>query len=323
MPDPVLARLAKRLPPVIGYLAAIVAVGVVLLLRLTALAIIPGYSLILFYPTVVLIALLCGLGPGLIASVLSLVAAWFFLMPPPWSFALAEAWEMVVLAIYFSTATMLCFLMHWLRLTIRRLQAEREQSATLYQELNHRVRNSLQLAGSMLAVQASSARGEPEVKAALDNATARVRAIGVVHESLVISSDLKEVELARYLEKVCRQLVEPTALDCTIEVGPIWIATKRASILAMIAHELITNVAKYAYPAGTGGPIRISCRREPDGMVRLTVADRGVGLPESVQPAEGGGLGMRIIRLLTKQLDGRLEMKRQGGTQISIIVPVA
>jgi two-component sensor histidine kinase len=122
------------------------------------------------------------------------------------------------------------------------------------------------------------------VKATLDDATARVRAIGLVHESLAISSDLGEVELDRYLTKFCEGLTQRTKLDCTVDVEPIRMGKKRASILAMIVHELTTNAAKHAYPGGAGGSIRISCRREPNGMIRLAVADMGVGLPSRVQP---------------------------------------
>src|SRR5262249_32203195 len=151
----------------------------------------------------------------------------------------------------------------------------------LYRELDHRVRNSLQIAGAMLSVQAAGELGSPVVKAALDNAAARIHAIGLVHKSLAASSDPKEVDLDRYLEEVCKELTEHTALRCTVEIEPTRMATKRAGIVAMIIHELVTNAAKYAYPGGAEKPVRISGRREPDGMVRLTVADEGIGMPDT------------------------------------------
>jgi two-component sensor histidine kinase len=323
-----LVRLAGRFPPMIGYPVAIAAVILALIVRTTALAMLPGYAFITFFPVIVVVAALCGLGPGLLATALSAFAALYFLMEPAGTFDFANGWEVVALATCVGIALLVCFLMHALGRTVRLLLAERhalelarDHAATLYRELDHRVRNSLQLAGSMLAVQASGNHEEPKVSAALDDATARVRAIGLVHESLAISSGLGDVELDRYMTKFCQELTRHTTLDCRVDVEPIKMATRRASILAMIAHELTTNVAKYAYPGVAGGPIRISCRREPSGMIRLTVADAGVGLPPSVQPGEGGGLGMRIIRALVAQLDGRLEIARQGGTQTSVIVP--
>jgi two-component sensor histidine kinase len=316
--------MAKRVPPAIGYPVAVAAVVVALIIRMTVLNVVPYCAFITIYPTIVAVSVLLGLGPGLLATALS--AAAFYLDPAGLDRPITS-WELVTLAGFVATAVSICVLMEWLRDAFRSLVAQRsalqaanERAATLYRELDHRVRNSLHLAGVMLSVQAGSNRGLPEVKAALDDAAARVRAIALIHEFLAVSSDLKEIELDRYLAKLCGELTEHTALRCTVELEPIRMATERASILAMIAHELITNAAKYAYP-GAGGPVTVSCRREPDGMIRLTIADTGVGLPETVQPDAGGGLGMRIIRSLVAQLAGRLEIAHQAGTKISVVVP--
>jgi two-component sensor histidine kinase len=316
--------LAKPVSPLIGYPVAVAAATLALIIRTTVLAGAPYCAFIAVYPTIIAVAVLFGFGPGLVATALSALAFYF---QPVAGFGLVEGPVLVTLLGFVVTTILVCILIQWLRHTIRALiahqsalQVANDHTATLYRELDHRVRNSLQIAASMLTFQAAGKRSL-EVREALEDAAARIRGIALMHDFLAVSSDLREVDLDRYLAKLCAELTEHTGLQCTVEAESIRMGTTRASMLAMIAHELITNVSKYAYPGGAG-PVSVLCRREPDGTVRLTVADMGVGLPESIEPGDGGGLGMRIIRSLVEQLNGRFEIARRAGTQTSIIVPV-
>ena len=80
-------------------------------------------------------------------------------------------------------------------------------------------------------------------------------------------------------------------------------------------------IAAAAGAASLVGPLLIRCTGDAGGGLRVTVADRGVGLPESVDPKTGKGLGLTIIRALAAQLRADIEVERQGGTAITVVMP--
>jgi two-component sensor histidine kinase len=90
-----------------------------------------------------------------------------------------------------------------------------------------------------------------------------------------------------------------------VEAEPLRLPADAAVLLGLIANELATNAIKHAYAAGEEGPVTIRLRAGA-GRVRLEVADGGRGLPPGYDPAAGGGLGMRLVLALTRQLRGTL-----------------
>jgi two-component sensor histidine kinase len=96
---------------------------------------------------------------------------------------------------------------------------------------------------------------------------------------------------------------------------------RRAVPLALIVNELVSNAIKYAYRDGRG-PLWIRCRPDGEsGGLRVTVADQGVGLPAEIDPKTGKGLGLTIIRALATQLRAEIEVERQGGTSVTLVLP--
>ncbi|MCB8840204.1 sensor histidine kinase [Aurantimonas sp. VKM B-3413] len=180
-----------------------------------------------------------------------------------------------------------------------------EQKDLLLAEVNHRVKNSLQLVVSTLSLQ--SRRVEDAVtKMAFEQAISRVRAITSVHERLYRSDDPLVVDMQDYLDGLCRDLADTSDLKEQVrtEVEPIRLRTEKAIPIALIVNELVTNALKYAYPEGTAGPIVLTLKEVPDGMLELCVADEGVGFDgQAIKP----GLGSRLVRTMAAQLGGRFE----------------
>jgi two-component sensor histidine kinase len=206
----------------------------------------------------------------------------------------------------------------------RNLQAALDYHKVLLNEINHRVKNSLQLVASLFSLQAGST-SDTGVAQSLREAMVRVTAIARIHERLYKTADIGTVDLTAYLTDICSDLRELTATcDLSFETGgPMPIATDRAVRVALLATELITNAAKHAYPAETGGPIVVRLVRTGD-IVTLSVSDRGSGLQEA-PPANPGvsGLGMRIMHALTTQTGGTLEIRRGNpGTEFAISLPL-
>lgn len=205
-----------------------------------------------------------------------------------------------------------------------RLAEERE---VLIREINHRVANNLQLVSAFLRIQANTVATQ-ETKDALAGAMARVEAIGHVHRQLYMSHDVRQVEVVSYLSQLLGELERVAIGDeevasLSVAGDDSAISTDRAIAIGILVTELVINAFKHAYPAGQRGPVRvISASAAPD-ILRLTVEDRGRGLPPSGS-APSRGLGQGIVQMMAAKLGARLRSEdAQPGARFVIEVPLA
>jgi two-component sensor histidine kinase len=196
------------------------------------------------------------------------------------------------------------------------------QRDTLLLEINHRIKNNLQIVGSLLAVQARRQTNE-DARRALGEARTRVSAIADLHKHLYQSDAASTIRLDRYLAGLCRDLASigsaggGAGLSCAGDA--VEVPLDQAIPLALIVTELVTNAMKYAFPDGRDGRIEVTVRRH-EGRLRLTVADDGAGMSED-RPS-GDGLGMTLVSALAQQLQatvGREPTAR--GTTVVVDVP--
>src|SRR5580698_6442835 len=174
------------------------------------------------------------------------------------------------------------------------------------QEFEHRLLNSLQLISGMLTMQCRTATSE--AAAQLSVAARRVGAVGRVHCQLHRLDLQERVEFKEYIEGLCDNLAnllfDDPAIRTIIVQSPVFeIPTALGIPLGFIINELITNAAKY-----TVGDVIVRIEPAMPGMHSLSVVDEGPGLPAGFDPAEGKGLGMKIIELLVKQIGGQLHI---------------
>jgi two-component sensor histidine kinase len=197
-----------------------------------------------------------------------------------------------------------------------------ERHKCLLKEMNHRIKNSLAIASSVLALQARQA-DNPAVAVQLKEAMHRISAIAKAHEGLYQGSEIEWLDLGRYIETVCKDLgasIPGYKFRCNTDYG-IEIATDHAISAALIVNELVTNAVKYAYP-NKSGEILITLSGFGDTGFSICVRDKGVGLPPHFNPQTASGLGMRLVTALVQQLHGTLEIQAANpGTQFCITVP--
>ena len=205
----------------------------------------------------------------------------------------------------------------------RTLRDALEHQKVLVNEINHRVKNSLQLVASMFSLQATTTKSA-EVAQSLQQAMSRVTAVARIHERLYRTTDIGTVDLAAYLGDICQDFAG-LAPQCEIKYepdGPIPIATDRAVRVALLATELVTNAAKHAYAGDKQGPIFIALARIDDATIRLSVRDEGAGLPATFDAEHGVGLGIRIVQALITQTGAKLAVHRnQRGSEFVIEMP--
>lgn len=207
----------------------------------------------------------------------------------------------------------------------RNLNAALERQQFLVKEMNHRVKNSLALVISMLRLQARE-NSEPAFVQQLEDATLRVGAIARVHEQLYQSADVERFDIGRYIEGICKDL-GASFTQCEIHVqaqAGIVISTDRAISSALIVNELVSNAAKHAYQGRGAGSVWVDVAATAVDSFFIAIRDEGDGLPENLEFGKGKGLGARMVRALTEQLNATLEIvARQPGVEFVVTAPLS
>jgi two-component sensor histidine kinase len=205
----------------------------------------------------------------------------------------------------------------------RSLKAALERQQVLLGEITHRVKNGLAIVASMLKLQASEVN-DPALTLHLEEAASRVSAVAKAHQRIHQSNGPDRLEFGAYVKDVCRDLNEAVPgcqIDVAVEPG-ITVATDRAIPIALMANELITKAAKYAYQDIQRGTIWVRVGRGTDDTIQLSVRDEGRGLPADFDLGSAPGLGMRILGAFLRQLHATMEVRRlDPGTEFVVTAP--
>ena len=205
----------------------------------------------------------------------------------------------------------------------RRLQAALDRHQILLKEVNHRVKNSLQVVSSMLHLQANAAN-DPALSERLMEASTRILAVGRAYNRLAYNADYENVDLVAYLREVVQDL-ESAVAPCKVQLdtpNDIEFPADRAILVALIVNELILNAGRHAYPDSPGGVIRLQLVLSDD-KVSISVSDDGIGLPADFDPALSKRLGTRIALGLAGQLGAELiRQKSSKGAHFTFVVPL-
>jgi two-component sensor histidine kinase len=206
----------------------------------------------------------------------------------------------------------------------RKLQAALDRHQILLKEVNHRVKNSLQVVSGMLHLQANAV-GDPALTERLMEASTRISAVGRAYDRLAYNADFENIDLVAYLRDVVDDL-EPAVAPCKVELdapGEIPFAADRAILVALIVNELVLNAGKHAYPHGSDGLIRLRLVLSDDAALSISISDDGVGLPADFDPARSKRLGTRIVQALAGQLGAELiRQPTTAGTHYMLVVPL-
>jgi two-component sensor histidine kinase len=180
-----------------------------------------------------------------------------------------------------------------------------EQKDLLLAEVNHRVKNSLQLVVSTLRLQARKLQ-DPDTKEAFDQAISRVRAIISVHERLYRSSNSLSVDMADHLKKLCLDLVGDGPREIIVDADALEFPTERAIPISVIVNELLAGALRFA---DEEAPIVVSLKKVAERQVELTVSGS-----EALSPPADGELRGRLIATMAAQLGGMVnEANAQDG----------
>jgi PAS domain S-box-containing protein len=199
-----------------------------------------------------------------------------------------------------------------------RKEAETKQRL-LFAELNHRIKNNMQMLYALLAAARRETRSE-DARGALDEAARRVAAMAAAQTALYQSDNLSRFDSAAFMTSVCAAASaacgDRVSLDLHTQAGTL--ANDDAVPLALILNELITNAAKYG--AGEDGRSAVAvCLGEAGGGFTLVVEDEGRGFDLSEVSRRSSGLG--LVMGLTRQMGGTFRVERGPGARCVLEFP--
>lgn len=202
----------------------------------------------------------------------------------------------------------------------KQLSESLAQQKLLQGEVHHRVKNNLQIIISLLQMQMKKMT-DPTARAHLDAMAGRVYSMAAVHEILYQQGRVGEINFRTYAQKICAHFEMmselPHASEFDLEVGDFWFNLETAIPLGTMFNELLTNSFKYAVVPGQ--QLRIGVKlTESDGMLLLEYQDNGPGFPQNALAGQDTGLGSYLIRGMSRQLRGRVELANNNGANTRI-----
>lgn len=199
---------------------------------------------------------------------------------------------------------------------VREVELALAEKTVLLREVHHRVKNNLAVIAGLLDLQSAAVDNE-RASVALAESERRVLSMALIHEQLYSNENLDRINFADYAEQLARELCISFAVDTDrvpvlVDAEPLDLGVDRAIPCGLILNELLTNALKYAFPGEREGTIRILFARRGSDRLALTCEDDGIGIPYEIDWENSRSLGLRIVKILAKQIDGTLTLDRSG-----------
>lgn len=197
------------------------------------------------------------------------------------------------------------------------------QKNLLLKEVHHRVKNNMQVISSLLNLQANASDSEEAIKV-LRESHDRVRSMALIHEQLYNSPDLGSIDFDDYADSLLEQIVASHNSDGGVRVERVidhpTVSIEVGVPCGLILTELVSNALKHAFPGGRGGIIRVSLQQLDDGASQLCVQDNGIGLPADLDVEKLDSLGLSLVDVLARQLQGSVRFGNNGdGARIEVV----
>jgi two-component sensor histidine kinase len=215
----------------------------------------------------------------------------------------------------------------------RRIEAERqrlfeseqrksEQLATAIREAHHRIKNNLQAVTDLISLEldaAERAGGSESLRDSIE----RIQAISLVHDLLSRDTELELVDIQQLAERLVPTVLRAcsrsaTAIELNLSVPSRLLSSRKATALALVLNELISNAAKHAFPGRPAGTLQVGLADEGERLL-LVVQDDGPGLPHGFDLDQHSNVGLQVARTLVEgNLRGRLSLQSQKGLRAEV-----
>lgn len=182
-------------------------------------------------------------------------------------------------------------------------------AATMRQEVDHRVKNSLQSLSAFVRIQERRLQSD-EAKSAISKIMTRIDAVSTLHEYLYKTDAGSNVDLGVYLSNIVDYLTETAPAHVTMEFAPVSVivGSQQAVSVGTLVNEFVANSFKHAFPEQRDGVVRIELGMRSPGIVTVTCSDNGAGMTPDIT-TQSGGLGMKIAEIACMELRCELDLR--------------
>lgn len=196
------------------------------------------------------------------------------------------------------------------------LDTKNQEKELLLKEIHHRVKNNLQIISSLLDLQSSQIE-DASALTAIEDGQSRVRSMALIHHKLYQNEDMAVVNFYDYVTQLLSQIMS-TLLQNKPEIKILVPEDTSFDIdtaipLGLILNELLTNACKYAFNETESPIMWIELTTLEKGHYQLAIRDNGPGMPAAFNIKKAKSLGLRLVRRLSKQLQGKASYENQEG----------
>jgi two-component sensor histidine kinase len=203
------------------------------------------------------------------------------------------------------------------------LQASLREKELLLNEVHHRVKNNFQLISSLLDMSGMRVRNEEAIRLCT-SVNSRVHSMALIHTQLYNSGDFNRVDMGASIRELVAHLAQIYAVDGrvitpAVDAAETYLPITHAVPCALALNEVISNSFKHAFSGRQKGRIETFFRKSDDGTVIIRVKDDGSGVSDDFDIEKVNTLGLKLARnLVQDQLNGKFQIKRNRGTEVTI-----
>lgn len=201
------------------------------------------------------------------------------------------------------------------------IEEQNKEKEMLLKEIHHRVKNNLQIISSLLSMQSRNLSDSKTIDA-MKESQSRVKTMALIHEKLYQYDNLARINMNEYMQQLSNFLTQTyrseKEIDVVIDSEDINLDIDTAVPLGLITNELLSNALKYAFEDMEKGQINIHLSTSSAGNYTLTISDTGKGLAADMDIEKSKSLGLKLVRTLTRQINGNLSITSNPGATFSI-----
>ncbi|MEY3425453.1 MAG: hypothetical protein RL679_811 [Bacteroidota bacterium] len=194
------------------------------------------------------------------------------------------------------------------------------EKSILLKEIQHRVKNNLQLISSLINLQISKI-SDPYLSASFNICLNRIMAISNIHQNIYLESARESVNFKIYLNDLLNsfEIAHSSTKNIQNEIEDIILGLDIAVPLSLITSEIITNTFKHAFSETQEKKIQILFQKKENGLLEMIIEDNGLGFNTKEKWETSNSLGFEIIKTLTEQINGCITcISSNNGTRFTI-----